>query len=60
MKNKKFYAVLIPIVLWLVFKICANLSDDNLKDYFNVLVLSNPGLIIAFAILTNKEQKKEK
>ncbi|MFM0854644.1 hypothetical protein P7J58_01320 [Streptococcus suis] len=60
MKNKKFYAVLIPIVLWLVFKICANLSDDSLKDYFNILALSNPGLIITFAILTNKEKNKEK
>ncbi|MBY4966196.1 hypothetical protein ACS60V_06820 [Streptococcus suis] len=60
MKNKKFYAVLIPIVLWIVFKICANLSDENINDYFNILAVSNPGLIIAFAILTNKEKNKEK
>ncbi|HEL9630415.1 TPA: hypothetical protein U2B98_000452 [Streptococcus suis] len=60
MKNKKFYAVLIPVVLWIVFKICANLSDENIKDYFNILAVSNPGLIIAFAIFTNREQNKEK
>ncbi|CYU71760.1 Uncharacterised protein [Streptococcus suis] len=60
MKNKKFYAVLIPIVLWIVFKICANLSDENINDYFNILAVSNPGLIIAFAIFTNREQNKEK
>ncbi|NQK44762.1 hypothetical protein HO505_02295 [Streptococcus suis] len=60
MKNKKFYAVLIPIVLWIVFKICANLSDENINDYFNILAVSNPSLIIAFAIFTNREQNKEK
>ncbi|HEM2808407.1 TPA: hypothetical protein U0616_000146 [Streptococcus suis] len=60
MKNKKFYAVLIAIALCLVFKISANLSGDSLKDFFNVLALSNPGLIIAFAILTNKEKKQGK
>ncbi|HEP1812145.1 TPA: hypothetical protein VB844_000745 [Streptococcus suis] len=60
MKNKKFYAVLIAIALCLVFKISANLSGDSLKDFFNVLAVSNPGLIIAFAIFTNREQNKEK
>ena len=59
MKNKKFYAVLIAVVLFLVFKICAILSDEGLKDFFNILAF-NPGLIIAFAILTNKEQNKKK
>ncbi|HFI0107660.1 TPA: hypothetical protein ACGPBJ_000181 [Streptococcus suis] len=59
MKRKKFYAVLLPVVLWLVFKICANLSDDSVKDYFNMLAFFNPGLLIAFAILTNKVQNKK-
>ncbi|CYX44524.1 hypothetical protein [Streptococcus suis] len=58
MKHKKFIAVLIPVFLWLVFKVCANLSDDSMKDYFNMLSVFNPGLIIAFAIFTNKEENK--
>ncbi|NQO43856.1 hypothetical protein HO966_05445 [Streptococcus suis] len=60
MTNKKFYAVLIAIALCLVFKISANLSDDSLKDFFNVLAVSIPGSIITFTALTNKEQNKEK
>ncbi|HFI0568326.1 TPA: hypothetical protein ACGO1O_001559 [Streptococcus suis] len=59
MKHKKFIAVLIPVLLWLVFKVCANLSDDSVKDYFNMLAFCNPGLLIAFAILTNKAQNKK-
>ncbi|HFI0424406.1 TPA: hypothetical protein ACGO9G_001901 [Streptococcus suis] len=58
MKHKKFIAVLIPVLLWSVFKVCANLSDDSMKDYFNMLSVFNPGLIIAFAIFTNKEENK--
>ncbi|HEM6392797.1 TPA: hypothetical protein U2D41_000189 [Streptococcus suis] len=60
MKNKKYYAVLIALALCLVFKISANVSDDSLKDFFNVLAVSISGSIITFTALANREQNKEK
>lgn len=59
MKSKKIYAVLIAIATCLLFKLFANLSEDNMKDFFNILAVSIPGSVIAFVALTNNVQNKK-
>ncbi|HEL2593024.1 TPA: hypothetical protein ACGO5X_002060 [Streptococcus suis] len=61
MKIKKIYPLLIAIAVCLIFKIMSvNLSDDNLKDFFNALAVSIPGSILVFNILKNKQRNEGK
>ncbi|HFR3551407.1 TPA: hypothetical protein ACHVA2_001635 [Streptococcus suis] len=61
MKIKKIYSLLIAIAVCLIFKIMSvNLSDDNLKDFFNALAVSIPGSILVFNILKNKQRNEGK
>ncbi|HEM3589333.1 hypothetical protein ACTGVM_05330 [Streptococcus suis] len=50
---------MIAIATCLAFKLLANLSEDNMKDFFNILAVSIPGSVIAFLALTNKAQNKK-
>ncbi|MCQ8263421.1 hypothetical protein [Streptococcus suis] len=59
-KTKNIYSVIIAIALCLVFKLFANLSEDNIKDFFNILAVSIPGSMITLTILKNKEKKDKK
>ncbi|CYU55135.1 hypothetical protein [Streptococcus suis] len=59
-KIKNVYSVMIAIILCLVFKLFANLSEDNIKDFFNILAVSIPGSMITLTILKNKEKKDKK
>ena len=59
-KIKNVYSVMIAVILCLVFKLFANLSEDNIKDFFNILAVSIPGSIVTLTILKNKEVKERK